>query len=399
MKPKIAKRSLSNKHSQQRSFPTQTQTKRTSTPHDYDRIPLSNNTVNVDTETTQSHAQTSCLKPSAVLKTEKLLKRDLLRCSNQRPSLLGLQTLQPPRIHHGSQPIHSLVPTALNHATAKRHGSLSDNPQTLQATIDRIGPWPDISINYIRSEGNDLLQTSKNFRNTKNSYLFSPKYYSTLNDHHTKFKFHPSKRSYIEDYRKQKGYLLSSRSMPHPISLSTSSLERIQYLEDDQISVYDASSGATGSNTARDRTEFSTTNLSVQSRGISKSVDDLPDHIDNNHASSHPHLPTISLRNNQHLRTNRPGLQQPLALPAINSTSFQYLNSINSIEPSYDNRKKLSIHNQSKVYFIDGRQQKSDHEVTPRTQGYFGFRATGSPIIPETERSAAVVIYQLARRT
>ncbi|CAF1008866.1 unnamed protein product [Adineta ricciae] len=387
MKPKLAKRSVPNKNAQQRSFPTQK--KLVPISHVENHIPSSSNATDVCTETCHSDSSTLCLKPNVPLRTERLLKRDLLRCSNQRPSFLGLQTLQPPRIHPGSQPIHSIVPTPLHHANSKRSSSLSDNPQTLQATIDRIGPWPDVSINYILSQGNDPLQPLKNFRHAKNPYSLSPKYYSTLSDHHTKFKFHPSKQSYIEDYRKQKGYLLSSYPRLQRKSLPTSSLGRIGYLDngndedDDQVSVHGTVSGPSGSFTARDHSEFSTTNLSIHSRGISKSVDDIVHHINNDHSSSNSHLPSIPLRNNQQFRTLRRDQQQLASLPAINPPAYQYVNSINSIDPSYDDHRKL--HNPSKI--------------AARAQSYFELRATGSPIMPEKDRVAAVVIYQLARRT
>lgn len=357
MKPKLAKRSVPNKNTQQRSFPTQT--KLVPTPHVENDIPSSSNATDVCTETSYSDSSTLCLKPNVPLRTEKVLKRDLLRCSNQRPSLLGLQTLQPPRIHPGSQPIHSIAPIALNHTNNKRSSSLSDNPRTLQATIDRIGPWPDVSINCIHSQGNDPLQPLKNFRHPKNPYSLSPKYYSTLSNHHTKFKFHPSKRSYVEDYRKQKGYFLSSHPLLQQKSLSTSSLGRIEHLDnddDDQVSIQGTVSGPSGSFTDRDRTEFSTTNLSIHSRGISKSVDDLVHHINNDHSPNNSHLPSIPLRNNQQFRGIRRDQQQLASLPAINPPAYQYVNSTNSIESSYNDNRKL--HHPSKVYFIEGRQQK-----------------------------------------
>ena len=342
MKHKQTKRSISNKNPPPRPF--QTQTRRLSTPHDHTRT-ITPNKTHSNTEPTQSDFHTLCLKPNLPLKPPKLLKRDLLRCSNQRPSLLGAQTLQTPRIHHGSPSIQSVVPSSFN---TKRHYSLPDNPQTLHATIDRIGPWPDISINCLRSEGNDLLQPLKNFRNTKNSRLFSPKYYSALSENNTKFKFQPSKRSYIEDYRKQKGYVLSSHPTPQMTTLSSSSLGRLEKSEDDQLSVY----GGTGSYTTRDRTDLSTTNLSIPLRGIVKSTDDI---IENNRSQNN--LPTLPIRNNNQLRTIR-STQQTVTLPTITSSSFQYLNSINSIETPYNDNKKLSIQNQSKLFFIDGRTQK-----------------------------------------
>ncbi|CAF1434305.1 unnamed protein product [Adineta steineri] len=379
MKHKLTKRSLSNKHLQPRSLPTQT--RRLSTPHDHNRT-LSPSKTNSGANITDSDSHVLCLKPNVPLKTQKLLKRDLLRCSNQRPSLLGVQTLQPPRIHHGSQPVHSLNPSSVNHQAAKRHGSLPDNPQTLHATIDRVGPWPDISINCLRSEGNSILQPLKNFRSTKNSRFFSPKYYAALAENNTKFKFQP-KQSYIEEYRRQKGYLISSQPTPQSTSLSSSSYGRLQRSDDDQISAYGTSSNGTGSYTARDRTDMSTGNLSVSHRSMVKSAEDISD---NNRLSSNSfvktqinNLPPISIRhhnkNNHHhhhqqqqqqqqqhhftqYRLARPVPQHALTLPTIVSSTFQYVNDMNTIEKPYRGHKKLSIQNPSQLYIIDGRQQK-----------------------------------------
>ena len=354
MKHKLPKRSISNKHPHHK--PLQAQPRRLSTPHDYNRT-ASPNKINSGIETIHSDSHTTCLKPNVPLKSQKLLKRDLLRCSNQRPSLLGPQTLQTPRIHHGSQQIPSVLSSS-NRSNAQRQCSLSDNnsQKLLHTTIDRIGPWPDISINCLRSsDGNDVIQPLKNLRNTKNPRLFSPKYYAALNDNINKFKFHASKRSYIEEYRKQKGYVISSRPKPQTTSLSLSSSGRLQKSDDDQLSVFGTISGGTGSYTARDRTDFSASNLSISIGGIIKSVDDI---IDSNRLPSTSNqsniLPSIPIRNNNHSRLTRPIQHQQ----TITHSSFQYLNNLSPIETVYDEKKKFSIHNQSKLFFIDGRPQK-----------------------------------------
>jgi len=366
MKHKSSKRSVSNKHLHQRSF--QTQTRRLSIPIDRTRT-ISPNRIDLGTGTVHLDSFTACLKPNVQLRSQKILKRDLLRCSNQRPSFLGPQTLQPSRIHHGLQQTHSVgSASSTSSSFDQRRRSLSVSSHTFYATIDRIGPWPDISISRLRSDGNDLLRPLKNFRNVKNPRLFSPKYYAGLNDNTSKFKFHPSKRTYIEEYRQQKGYLLIPRPTIQPstsLSLLSSSTQTQQF-DDDQLSAAGTFSGGTGNRTGTERTDVSTTNLSLSSRGITKSTDDFP----NNH---HHHLPitssvknqinifpSIPIRNNNHLRPIRhpPHHPQTLTLPPLTNSSFRYLNSMNSVEKVYGDNKKHSKQNPSKLIFIDGRQKK-----------------------------------------
>jgi hypothetical protein len=346
MKHKHSKRSISNKQSHHQV--SQTQTRRSSTPRDYKRTISSNKSIS-STESADSDSYTKCLKPNVPLKSQKLLKRDLLRCSNQRPSLLGPQTLQPLRINNGSQQI-PCVELSSSRQNAQLHCSLPDNARKLRATIDRIGPWPDISINCLRSNGNDLIQPLKNFRNSKNPIFFSTKYYGALDGNINKFQFHPSARSYIEEYRKEKGYLISSCSKPQGTSLSLSSLGLTQKLDDDQLSTCGTCSRATGSNSVRNQSD-------VSIGRITKSADDV---IDNNRSPTiSNNLPSLSVRNHSRIRLVRSTQhQQTIILPTIKPSSFQYLNSKTPIQTVYNENKKFSKPNQSKLYIIDGRQQK-----------------------------------------
>jgi hypothetical protein len=348
MKHKTSKRST--KQSQTRRSPTSTDHIQTISPN---KIDLGTGTVDLD-----SH--TICLKPNVPLKSQKILKRDLLRCSNQRPSLLGVQTLQPPRItHHGSQPMHSVSSSSLiDHRNIPNHRSLSVNSRTIYSKIDRIAPWPDISINRLCSDENDLLRPIKNYRHLKNPGLFSPKYYAALNDN-TKFKFYPSKRTYIEEYRKQKGYLLNPKSK-YTTSLSLSSSTQFLNSDDDQLSTVGTYS-AGGNGIVRERSDLSITNPSL-ARGPTKSVDDIHTYRSPINASVPNHLnilPSIPIRNNNLRSTRHTQLHhQTITLPTLANSSIQYLNNMTSFEKSYGDNKKNLRGNQSKLFVIDGRQNK-----------------------------------------
>ena len=367
MKHKSSKRSIYNKH---RSY--QPQVRRSSISVDLTRS-ISPNQIDLGIGTAHLESQTLCLKPNVSLRSLKLLKRDLLRCSNQRPSLLGLQTLQPSRHHHhhhGLQQTHSMASSSSTSSSFdRRRRSLSVTSHTFNATIDRIGPWPDVTINRLRSDGNELLRPLKNFRHPKNPRLFSPKYYASLNENANKFQFHPNTRTYMEEYRKQKGYLLIPLSrQKQPTSTSLSSLKLI---DDDQVSVVGTISADRENSSARERSELTTTNLTLSTRGMTKSADDLTSYNNNNTISHEPFIsltknqlnifPALSIRNNpqQHLRPIRPALQQhAITLPAISKTSIRYLNSINSVEKAYAHGKKAAKENQSKLYLLDGRPRK-----------------------------------------
>jgi hypothetical protein len=370
MKHKSSKRSIYNKQFHHRSY--QTQTRRSSVPIDHTHA-ISLNQIDLGIGTVHVESQTLCLKPNVSLRSQKLLKRDLLRCSNQRPSFLGVQTLPPSRHHHhhhGLQQTHSMASSSSTSSSFdRRRRSLSVNSHTFYATIDRIGPWPDISINRLRSSGNELLRPLKNFRHPKHHRLFSPKYYAALNDNAGKFQFHPSNRTYIEEYRKQKGYLLIPRSIQkQPTSLSLSSLKQV---DDDQVSAIGTFSGGAGNSPARERSDLSTTNLTLSTRGKTKSADELLIN-NNNHITHEPFIsfaknqmnifPTISIRNNNNnnqLRSIRPTQHhQAITLPAISKTSIRYLNSINSVGKAYVGNKKALKENESKLYLLDERPRK-----------------------------------------
>jgi hypothetical protein len=246
----------------------------------------------------------------------------------------------------------------------RRHRSLSVSSHTFNATIDRIGPWPDITINRLRSDGNELLKPLKNFRHPKNPRLFSPKYY----DNTTKFQCHSSNRMYIDEYRKQKGYLLIPQStQKQPTSTSLPSLKPI---DDDQLSAIGTfSDGGARNSSPAERSNLSVTNLTLSTRGITKSADDLTNN--NNHNLTHePFIsltknqmnifPALSIRNNQqNLRPIRPTpINQALNLPAISKTSLRYLNSIHSVEKAYGHSKKATKESESKLYVLEGRPRK-----------------------------------------
>ncbi|CAF3663937.1 unnamed protein product [Rotaria sp. Silwood1] len=270
MKRKSSKRSILNKNSKHLS--------NSLTPI-IDVTTISSNQVDLGIGTAHLDSHTPCLKANLILKSQKALKRDLLRCSDQRPSLLGSHTLQPPRIHPGSQQVHTASSSSSDHQQPKRRHSLSMNSRTFYATIDRIGPWPDVSISRLRSDGNELLRPLKNFRNLKNPRVFSPKYYAGLNEATSKFIFYSSTRSYIDEYRKQKGYVLGTQKTSQVNSLVSSTPLSIQQSDEDQLSGMGAFSSAVAvdlnnSTIREDKTLISTTELSIPNNGFTKSASD-----------------------------------------------------------------------------------------------------------------------------
>ncbi|CAF1534031.1 unnamed protein product [Rotaria sp. Silwood1] len=414
MKRKSSKRSILNKNSKHLS--------NSLTPI-IDVTTISSNQVDLGIGTAHLDSHTPCLKANLILKSQKALKRDLLRCSDQRPSLLGSHTLQPPRIHPGSQQVHTASSSSSDHQQPKRRHSLSMNSRTFYATIDRIGPWPDVSISRLRSDGNELLRPLKNFRNLKNPRVFSPKYYAGLNEATSKFIFYSSTRSYIDEYRKQKGYVLGTQKTSQVNSLVSSTPLSIQQSDEDQLSGMGAFSSAVAvdlnnSTIREDKTLISTTELSIPNNGFTKSASDSleftstppsipsvtkvfndPRHVNN--------FPTITMRNG-HLRPTRHPphhtivTQQAIALPSLNGSSLHYISSMNSIEKAYSNSKKTSTQNQSKLFFIDRRHRKrisngvnSDSEILSRSQDHSELQATGASLGTSPQRSTAVVVYQL----
>jgi hypothetical protein len=372
MKHKSSKRPIPNKNHEQRRLSISSTAITNATTISSRKVDLGTGTVHLD-----SHLP--CLKANATLRSQKALKRDLLRCSDQRPSLLGPQTLQPPRPHHGSQQSHTTVSASTDRQQPVRRRSLSFNSRTFYATIDRIGPWPDVSINRLRSDGNELLRPLKNFRNLKNPRVFSPKYFAALNESTSKFKFYSSTRKYIDEYRKEKGYLLGARTpvqVPLPISAP------IQEYEDDECSVGGEFSGGgadLNNGTAGDRTILLNTELSLTQNGFTKSTNDLFEIMNTSPSIpaatkvfNEPHhsnnYPTIAMRN-AHIRSTRhpphhgtiaqqSQHQQAITLPTLTTSTFHYISSMSSVEKAYSNSKKASTPNQSKLFLIEKRQKK-----------------------------------------
>jgi len=354
MKHKLNKRSIASKHSQRRRSST------SSAGAIFNPSELSTKKVDLGIGTVHLDLHAPCLKSTSITKSQKILKRDLLRCNDQRPSLLGAQTLQPPRVHHGSQPIHTNNSSmSIDRAQPVRRRSLSVNSRTFYATIDRIGPWPDVSISRLRSDGNELLRPLKNFRNTKNPRVFSPKYYTAMTENTTKFKFFSQTRNYIDQYRKQKGYILDPRidvqPIPPPFSVP-------QPIEDERASITtgDFSFGSIDANNgiARDRANRSTYDLTEHiNMSTTPSIPSTSKiSVDVQHAN---HLPTVPLRNG-FLRSTRHTSQQPsVILPSLAASSLNYLSSINSVEKAYSNSKnKPSLYPPSKFFLVDNRHKR-----------------------------------------
>ncbi|CAF4235171.1 unnamed protein product, partial [Rotaria magnacalcarata] len=103
---------------------------------------------------------------------------------------------------------------------ASRRRSLSLTSRTFHATIHRIGPWADKSMNYFRSNQSDTSRPLQKLRTIKNLRISSPKSCISSNDNTYQFKIHPSKHTYIDEYRKSKGYLLNLPSSKQDTFLS-----------------------------------------------------------------------------------------------------------------------------------------------------------------------------------
>ena len=361
MKNKSSKRSASNKHSHRRSYKTHTRC--LSTPNEYPRTISPNmiDKIDLGTGTVLLDPHVSCLKPNVPIKSQKQLKRDLLRCSNQRPSFLSPQTLQAPRIHRASQQTHSgtssSTSSSLGHQNSQRRRSSLPISIIFHSTTDRIGPWTDLSISGLPSNGNDLLRPLKTFRNIKNPHLFSLKYYSSLTDKTSQFKWHLSIHNYIEEYRKQKGYVLDLYSAPQSTSLSLSSSIPLGQLINEHLSTAE-------NTTTRDQTSMSVTTLSSTARGTTKSADDVSNNTNrlptiSSTANPMNTFPSIPYRHKDNFRSNRRSHNHTtVALPTVKPSSVPYFNSLNSVGKSCDDNKKTSTQNQSRFFVIDGRKKK-----------------------------------------
>ncbi|CAF3328370.1 unnamed protein product [Rotaria socialis] len=370
MKHKFLKRSITNKQTQHRSY--QTQTKRIPTPIDHVRS-SSTDEIDLDIEGALSDSYSPCLKPTVQLKSQKLLKKDLLRVSNQRSSLLGPQTSQPHFAHHELQQIHSVASSlskssssssSIDGRIASRRRSLSLTSRIFHATIHRIGPWPDKSINYFRSNQSDTPRPSQKVRTIKNPRITSPKSCISSNDNAYQFKIHPSKHTYIDEYRKSKGYVLNLPSSKQDTHLSLSSLTEIQDYDDDQISLVGTYRCGVGDNSFTERTYLSTTHMSSIAGTNSKFAGEIIDKLNPlpriSSSMNQVHIsPVIPTQNNSHFRySRRSQFNSTRMLPPLTNQPFQYLSSTDPIGKLYDRTKKTSIHNPAKLLFMNGRPKK-----------------------------------------
>jgi len=374
MKQKSTKRSTTNKHPQvNTSSHSQTRRLSNSSTGAIDARKKSSHKAELGTGTSCFNSNISCFKANLILKSQKVIKRDLLRSSDQQPSLLNSHALQTPRIHHRSQQIHTVAssstpPSSIHHRQSVRRRSLSADSHLNYTTNDPLGPWPDT---------NELIHPIKNFRNFKNPRICSPKYYGTLTENTTKFKFYSLSQTYMDEYRKQKGYSLGT----HITLKMTPRLLPIQQSEDEQLSSeYIYSSGDDFTNdTTPDQTIASRNDLSSRQNVLLKSTNVFFDHTtigpsvpvlakifnESHHINN---LPTIALRNG-HIRSTRHSnhhptvaqqSQQPpiMTLPPLTASSYQYISGMNSMDKVYSNSIKPSIQNHSKFFLIDRRHKR-----------------------------------------
>ncbi|CAF0745511.1 unnamed protein product [Adineta ricciae] len=439
MKPKTSKRSSSNKQQQNNtSPPNRSRRLSNSSTGVLETQGKSSTKTSSCTESNCLDTNTSLCKASLLLKSQKVFKRDLLRCSDQRPSVLGSHILQTSRIRHESQ---QPQPT-LNHGQSHRRRSLSADPYLRHTTSERIGPWPDLPAVRTTSAGNDSSNPMKASRNIKNPRVFSPKYYAALMENTVKFRYHTSSEMYINEYRKQKGYLLSTRAdakvLPRVLPIQPS--------DDDELSVTDilvdkacraggdALENDTTTTTERtmastnDQLTESTIDLSSRQNALIKSTNSFTDHpnippsipsltksINETHHMSN--FSTVAFRNGhlraiRHPNQHRHHQQQTIVLPPLNPSSLQYLNSMNSTDRYYSNIvRKPSVQNHQKFFLLEGRSKKSyvnknrnpprinsDSEIASRSQDYSDLQATGGPVLRTTQRTQALAVYQLPRQ-
>ncbi|CAF0741644.1 unnamed protein product [Adineta steineri] len=455
MKHKTSKRSNSNKYPQN-NISLQVQTRRLSDSstgaNDLRAKSLTNKPPDGSTGTDCFDSNTLCFKSNLELKSQKVLKRDLLRCSDQPPSLLGSHTLHTPGIHHGSQQMHALTlvsnSSSINHGQSMRRRSFSADPHLSHITHDRLGPWPDIGINRVASAGNEL-NPMKNCRTMKNSRAFSPKYFTALNDNTSKFKYHSSSETYIDEYRKQKGYFLDLNTikfLSRSFLLQQQQQQQQQKSDEEKLPSTDTLNNGIKTNNdisadriiveetdrkiapATDRLTASTTDLSAKSNLLSKSSNNMFEHMvvppsiptfskvyhESHQISSfpalslrHPHLRSIrhSNQNNAAIQqSQQQQQQQTVSLPPLSSSSLQFISGINSADRFYSNNRKPSIQNHSKLFLFDGRHKKrisqrtiNDSEVATGSPDYSELRATGCPVVTTTQRTTALAGYQVPR--
>ncbi|UJR14693.1 hypothetical protein I4U23_001686 [Adineta vaga] len=231
----------------------------------------------------------------------------------------------------------------------------------------------------------------KTYRTMKNSRVFSPKYYASLMNNTGKFKYHTSSETYINEYRKKKGYLLSthktSKVLPQLLPTQACDDEQLSTIEtlNEKASGNDASEHQNDATTERtiistsDRLTASTTDLSSRQNPLMKSTNsfadqpNIPPSIPSltkavNEASNMSNFSTVAFRNTQlramrhsnhhhhHHHSNQQ--HQTVILPPLNS-SLQYLSSMNSLDRFYSHsNRKPSMQNHQKCFLIEGRNKK-----------------------------------------
>ena len=294
MKPKYSKRIPSNK--------TQ---RRTSMSSIFPGEPAArHNTYPID----MSH---NCFKANLILKTPKLIKRDLLRSNESRFVQI-----------RRSQSADAVLSTR---------------------KIDLLGPWNENSHSSLTSKKRDVSRPLKNLPVWKNSQSSSPKLLENENS-----TFESSIDMSIEQYRKNKGYRLelnATKTGKPP----TNKVKEQPLINKSNVDFIDQ-----------------TTNTSPSIPSVTKIIS-VPYYIHN--------FPSITMRNGHLRSTRQPPhhpplvAQQAVALPALTGSSINYLNTLNSTEKSLSNASKTSSSSslsssQSKLFFIHGRKKKRYFALT-----------------------------------
>ncbi|CAF5217292.1 unnamed protein product, partial [Rotaria magnacalcarata] len=183
-------------------------------------------------------------------------------------------------------------------------------------------------------------------------------------DNTYQFKIHPSKHTYIDEYRKSKGYLLNLPSSKQDTFLSLSSSTEIQDYDDDQISVVGTCRGGVGNSSLIERTYLSTTHMSSIAGTNSKFAGEIIDNLNRSPRISSTmnqvHIPSVMpTQNNSHFRwSRRSQFNSTRMLPPLTNQPLQYLSSIDPIGKLYARTKKTSTHNPAKLLFVNGRPKK-----------------------------------------
>ena len=372
MKHKSSKRAISNKQYLGDST-CEAQTRRfssSSTPAVANRR-RSTDRVELGTSAGPLDSRNACFKANLTLKSQKQLKRDLLRCGDQRATFLGSQILPTPRTQHTSLHKRSTESLSVDRLPVIRRRSLSVNTGLSYPAAARIGPWTDTTISQLCSDRAAFLQPLKICHSLKKPRVSSPKSYTTSSDNSEKFKFHSSTQSYIDEYRKQKGYQIE---IPVQSQSKIRSAFRTQPGVTHPSAVESNAPIALNGKSGSDLLPLPTTDLSLAQARLSRSIHDLAE-LANNPPSipsltkilTEPYyihnFPTIAMRNG-HLRPTRHPphhpliAQQSIALPCLTGSSLNYLNSINSLEKPFPTGTKASMQNQSRLFFIQARRKK-----------------------------------------